>query len=311
MAETIVVTGGAGFIGSHVVDRLLAEGYQVEVIDDLSTGRKENLPASVTVHELDIRSDELAGLLQQLKPSSVVHLAAQVDVRRSLKDPKLDADINVMGGINVVLAALSADCPHIVFASSAAVYGKPERLPLDEGALKHPVDHYGVSKLSFERYLRVFEHVNGLKPAMLRFANVYGPRQTVKGEAGVVAIFLKKLLNGQAPTINGDGNQTRDYVFVGDIADMVVAAVKAKQIGGFNVSTGLETSVNQIAERLVDLTGSDVSPEYGPAVPNENPRCSLSPAKANNMLDWQSQVALDDGLAATYEFAKNDPAFRE
>jgi UDP-glucose 4-epimerase len=310
MAETVVVTGGAGFIGSHVVDKLLAVGYRVVVIDDLSTGRKANLPDEVELHEVDIRSSEIAPLMKELAPDSVIHLAAQIDVRRSLKEPKLDADINIMGGLNVVTAAMAAGCSHVVFASSAATYGVPQAIPISEDHSQQPADHYGVSKLAFEHYLRVFREVNGLQTATLRFANVYGPRQTVKGEAGVVAIFLKKLLNGQAPTIHGDGEQTRDYVYVGDVAAMTVRAVQKKLLGTFNVSTGVETTVNDIAARLQRLVASEVAPEHGPPVPNENRRCSLSPVRTQSETGWQPQVGLEEGLRATYEYAKDDPAFQ-
>ena len=310
MSDTIVVTGGAGFIGSHVVDRLLSAGYQVEVIDDLSTGRESNLSPEVKIHKMDIRSPKLADLMMKLKPASVVHLAAQIDVRLSLREPVVDADVNILGGINVVQSAIQAGTEHIVFASSAATYGSPEIIPTPEDAGGRPASPYGVSKLAFEHYLHYFHHMNGIKTAILRFANVYGPRQTVKGEAGVVAIFIKKLMAGGVPIINGDGEQTRDYVYVIDVAEMVTKAVEDKLHGTFNVSTGQETSVNDLTDTLLEVADmKDAEIEHGPAVPNEDKRSCLAPDRAKEVAGWQSQVSVKDGLGLTFQSAKDDPDF--
>jgi len=301
--KTIIVTGGAGFIGSHVVDRLVGRGREVHVIDDLSTGNRRQIDRSAKLHVLDIRSEKIRPLFRRIKPDTVVHLAAQIDVRRSIREPAEDADINIRGGLNVLEACGAAGTRYLVFASSAAVYGPPAVLPLPEDTVLKPSSPYGLAKLAFEHYLRIFSEIYGLKYAALRFANVYGPRQTVKGEAGVVAIFLKRLLSGEPVGVNGDGGQTRDYVFVGDVADMVALAALKGLPGTFNISTGVETSVNDVLRQLRRLTGSGSPVERRPPVPNEDRRCSLDPSKAFEASGWRAKVKLADGLRLTCEAA--------
>jgi len=299
--KTIAVTGGAGFIGSHVVDLLVGRGHVVHVIDDLSTGDKANVDKRAKLHVLDIRSKKLAPLLKRIGPSSVVHLAAQIDVRRSIKEPAADADINICGSLNLLAGALAAGNKHFVFASSAAVYGPPVTLPMPEDSPLSPSSPYGIAKLAIEHYLRIFSQIYGTESAILRFANVYGPRQAVKGEAGAVAIFLKNFLAGRPSTINGDGEQTRDFIYVGDVARMVVAAVDKKLAGVFNVSTGVETSVNRIHQLLGRMAASATPSEHGPSVPNEDRRCSLDPGKAAKAVGWRAETPIEDGLRLTHE----------
>ena len=300
---TVIVTGGAGFIGSHVVDRLLPDGHDVHVVDDLSTGAKNNVDPRARLHVVDIRSADIGPLFARLKPAVVIHLAAQIDVRRSINEPALDADVNIVGGLNVLAAAAAAGARHFVFASSAATYGPPPRLPLTEDLPLLPSSPYGIAKFAFEHYLRIYRPIRGLTSSVLRFANVYGPRQTAKGEAGAVAIFLSRLLAGQDVRINGDGGQTRDFVYVGDVARAVVLAAAGRFDGTCNVSTGVETSVNDLYARLRALTGSTAEAAHGPAVPNEDRRCSLDPLRAFQELGWRPEIGLDEGLRRTYEAA--------
>jgi UDP-glucose 4-epimerase len=297
----ILVTGGAGFIGSHVVDLLIGRGHAVHVIDDLSTGDKANVDKRAQLHVLDIRSKEIAPLLQKISPDSVVHLAAQIDVRRSIKEPAVDADINICGSLNLLTGALAAGTKHFVFASSAAVYGPPATLPLPEDSSLTPSSPYGIAKLAVEHYLRIFGQIFSIESAILRFANVYGPRQAAKGEAGAVAIFLKNILAGRPSVINGDGEQTRDFIYVGDVARMVAAAVDNKLAGVFNVSTGVETSVNRIHQLLSQAAASSISTEHGPAVPNEDRRCSLDPGRAAKAVGWRAEMSIEEGLRLTQE----------
>ncbi|MBN1585185.1 NAD-dependent epimerase/dehydratase family protein [Candidatus Uhrbacteria bacterium] len=309
MSKTIIVTGGAGFIGSHVTDRLLSAGHAVHVIDDLSTGRESNLSDGAVLHRLDIRSGEAAGLIGEIRPDCLVHLAAQIDVRRSLREPGHDASVNTIGGLNVVEAAVRSGVRQVVFASSAATYGSPTVFPTPEEFAGRPVSPYGISKLSFEHYLNLFRELHGIRVAILRFANVYGPRQTVRGEAGVVANFIRKMMRGESPTVNGDGGQTRDYVFVTDVAEMVGRAVERELDGTFNVSTGRETSVNDLVESLAEINGREAGVVHGPEVAKEDRRSCLDPARAREVAGWEAVVPVGEGLRLTFEAAKDDPDF--
>ncbi|MFA6604007.1 MAG: NAD-dependent epimerase/dehydratase family protein [Patescibacteria group bacterium] len=297
--ETFIVTGGAGFIGSHVVDLLVEHGHRVHVIDDLSTGKRANLNPAANLHKIDIRSSKLPALFRRLKPAVVIHLAAQISVRRSSEDPAADADINIIGGLNVLKATHAANARHFVFASSGAAYGSAKTLPTPEDAPLAPSSPYGIAKAAFERYLLADHELSGMSDSILRFANVYGPRQNSKGEAGVVAIFLKYLCDGVSPTINGNGGQSRDFVYVGDIARMVVLAAERRLHGIFNVSTGVETSINDIFRILRQISGSEVEAKHAAAKPNEDRRSVLDPRRAAKV-GWRPQVSIEEGLSLAY-----------
>jgi UDP-glucose 4-epimerase len=305
-----LVTGGAGFIGSNLVDALLARGDEVTVVDDLSTGKPENLAqaieAGARLVELDIRdADAIAALARDLKPEAIFHLAAQIDVRKSIADPAFDASINVGGTANVLEAARVAATRRLVFTSTGgAIYGEGDgqELPLAEDAPLAPEAPYGQSKFAGEGYLALYERLYGLSTVSLRLGNVYGPRQDPLGEAGVVAIFCGRLRNGERPTVYGDGRQTRDYIYVGDVVAAALAAAGSEVTGPINVGTGKETDVLELARQLGDLGGAEsFEPEFAPARTGEVQRISIDPARAERELGWQADVALENGLRLTLE----------
>jgi UDP-glucose 4-epimerase len=308
-----LVTGGSGFIGSAVVDRLAGAGHQVTVLDDLSTGRRENLADAlasgrVELAEADLAGPELAGVVAEARPEVVYHLAAQIDVRRSVSDPLHDARVNVLGTIALAKAALEAGCRRLVFASSGGtVYGEPDPpdLPIDERYPPRVTNPYGVSKRSAEDYLASFAELHGLEPVSLRLGNVYGPRQDPHGEAGVVAIFCDRLLADEPVTIFGDGRQTRDYVFVEDVVDAFVAGGGHPDAPGarVNIGTGVETSVLELYDALRAVAGFGGEPEFAPARPGELGRIALDCAEAARVLDWTPKADLADGLARTWAWA--------
>ena len=303
-----LVTGGAGFIGSNLVDALLADGAEVTVVDDLSTGRRQNLDgalaAGAQLAELDIREGAaLSELFAERRPETVFHLAAQIDVRRSVADPAFDASINVGGTANVLEAARVAEAGRVVFVSTGgAIYGEGEgqRLPLPEGAPIAPLSPYGQSKFAAEGYLALYERLYGLSGVSLRLGNVYGPRQDPLGEAGVIAIFCGRLRAGERPTVYGDGKQTRDYIYVGDVVAALLAAAGSEATGPINVGTGIETDVLELAARLGELGGAaDFEPELAPARTGEVQRVSIDPARAERELGWRAQTGLEEGLRLT------------
>ena len=305
-----LVTGGAGFIGSNLVDALLARGDEVTVADDLSTGRRENLAqameADATLVELDIRdADAIAALARDLKPEAIFHLAAQIDVRKSIADPAFDASINVGGTANVLEAARVVATRRLVFTSTGgAIYGEGDgqELPLAEDAPLAPEAPYGQSKFAAEGYLALYERLYGLSTVSLRLGNVYGPRQDPLGEAGVVAIFCGRLRNGERPTVYGDGRQTRDYIYVGDVVAAALAAAGSEVTGPINVGTGKETDVLELATQLGELGGvGSFEPEFAPARTGEVQRISIDPTRAERELDWRAEVGLEDGLRLTLE----------
>jgi UDP-glucose 4-epimerase len=303
-----LVTGGAGFIGSNLVDALLARGDEVVVVDDLSTGRRTNLDgalaAGAKLAELDIREGAaLAELAAAERPEVVFHLAAQIDVRRSLADPAFDAAVNVGGTANLLEAARGAGMPRVVFVSTGgAIYGEGEgkELPLDESAPIEPFSAYGQSKYAAEGYLALYERLYGLSGVSLRLGNVYGPRQDPLGEAGVIAIFCGKLRARERPTIYGNGQQTRDYIYVGDVVAAALAAAGSRASGPINIGTGLETDVLELVARLAELDGgSEFRPELAPPRAGEVQRISLDAGRAERELGWRAQTSLEDGLRLT------------
>jgi UDP-glucose 4-epimerase len=309
---TVVITGGAGFIGSHLVERFLRERWTVHVIDNLVTGKRENLAAVATFHELDIRDPKAAELISSLKPDVLAHLAAQMDVRRSVEDPVYDASVNVLGTLNLVESVRNhSPKTRVVFASTGgALYGDNTTPPNFEDFKKDPESPYAISKLTVEYYLAYYGRVHGLDTVAMRFGNVYGPRQDPHGEAGVVAIFCGRILQGRALTIFGDGLQTRDYVYVGDVAEALwCAATKSlPPVGlldarGFNVGTGIGTSVIDLAKILIEEAGTSVSIDFAPKRPGETQDSFVDVSKAERLLGWRPRVTLRQGLANSFAWA--------
>jgi UDP-glucose 4-epimerase len=305
-----LVTGGAGFIGSHLVDALLAAGHDVCVVDDLSRGRRSSVAAAASLHVVDVRSAALHDVLGAEKPEIVFHQAAQIDVRRSIAEPLLDTEINVVGTVNLLQACVSAGVRRVVFASSGgAIYGDTAVIPTPESHPARPASLYGAAKLCGEAYGGVYASLYGLEFCALRYANVYGPRQDPHGEAGVVAIFARKLLGGEAPVINGDGAQTRDYVYVGDVvrANLAAGFADASALGAYNVGTGRETDVNQLFALLRSACGVDLSARHGDGKPGEQRRSCLDASLAASGLGWAPSMPLEDGLRETVEFFRSAP----
>lgn len=317
MTRRALVTGGAGFIGSHVADCFLANGWSVEIIDDLSSGRRENVPPAARVHVCDIRSREAADVVAAGGFDVVAHLAAQIDVRRSVADPAFDASVNVLGALNLIEATRRAESgsrPRIVFASTGgALYGDHATPPNAETVAKEPDSPYGIAKLATELYLSYYARIHGLDIAALRFANVYGPRQDPHGEAGVVAIFCQRILSQRPLTVFGDGLQTRDYVHVSDVAAALYAAAtrslpapKRLDDRAFNVGTGVATSVLQLADGLRTAANSSTPIEFAPARPGEQRQSYLTVDKAKQALGWTAKIGLAQGLGDTFRwFASN------
>jgi len=298
----IVVTGGAGFIASHIVDAYIAGGHEVHIVDDFSTGREENVNAKTVVHRLDIAAPAAVKLIADIKPDVLNHHAAQMDVRHSVADPAFDARVNIIGFLNLLQGCKEAEVKKVIFASSGgAVYGDKEPIPAAEDHPTEPLSPYGVSKRTGELYLGYYHMVFGLPYVALRYANVYGPRQSSKGEAGVVAIFIDRLLSEQSPIINGDGRQTRDYVFVGDVVDANLAALQSPFIGAVNIGTGRETDVVTIYRSLRVGLGSKIEATHGPAKAGEQRRSCLAIGFAAKVLGWQPATPLDQGLQKTID----------
>jgi len=297
-----LVTGGAGFIGSHITDALVDAGHTVTVIDDLSRGRREQVHAAVTFVELDITSPDLAGAMAAAHPEVVFHAAAQIDVRESVRDPLHDADVNVVGTVNVLRTALDAGARRVVFASSGgAIYGDTEVIPTPESHACLPESPYGTAKLCADAYGGTFSRQAGLEFVALRYANVYGPGQDPHGEAGVVAIFATRLVHGDAVVINGDGTQTRDYVHVHDVVSANLAAIDGP-VGVYNIGTGVETDVNTLYRMLAAASGVTVTAEHGPAKPGEQRRSCLDTAAARERLGWRPTIGFEDGVRSTVDF---------
>ena len=300
----ILVTGGAGFIGSHLVDALIEKGHQVAVVDDLSTGRKENLNSKAGFYQLGIRDEKLAEVFSEEKPQAVFHLAAQIDVRKSVADPVWDAEINILGSLKVLENCQRAGVKKVIFASTAATYGDTTSLPTPEDCSPQPASPYGIAKLTIEYYLRYFWQVFKVPYVVLRYANVYGPRQNSQGEAGVVAIFCDKLLKGQQPVINGDGRQTRDYIYVADVVAANLLALNSDKVGIFNISTGVETDVNEIAGLIKINIETAIEFTHGPAKEGEQQKSCLDSTKVREELGWRPEIKLAEGIKKTVEWFK-------
>ncbi len=311
MSGRALVTGGAGFIGSHVADALLAAGYDVAILDDLSSGVRANVPSRAVLHEADIASADAAQLVREGAFDVICHLAAQIDVRRSVADPAFDARVNIVGTLNLLEAVrASGRSTRFIFSSTGgAIYGDLVPVPSAEEMSKNPESPYGIAKLSVEYYLAYYARTHGLDTVTLRYSNVYGPRQNPHGEAGVVAIFCSRILRREALTVFGDGLQTRDYVFVGDVARANVAAVSARlapvrelDARAFNIGTSVQTSVRGLVGALQRAAGSDVPVQHLPARAGEQVRSAVQIEKAGRVLGWSPATTLEDGLRKTFEF---------
>ena len=298
--DIVCITGGAGFIGSHLADAFLREGYRVLILDDLSAGRRENVPEAAELHVLDIRSPEAAGLVAESGARILVHQAAQMDVRRSVADPVFDSEVNIGGTLNLLEAGRRARLEQVIFASTGgAIYGEQDEFPAGEEHPRRPLSPYGVSKLAVERYLYFYQQAYGVHATCLRYANVYGERQNPHGEAGVVAIFLDRLLAGQPCTINGDGLQTRDYVHVSDVVRANLAAVGREGFLVYNIGTGIETSVVQLFEGLTAALGLETRATHGLAKAGEQRRSVVDPGLGRRELGLPETMPLGEGLKRT------------
>ncbi len=303
----ILVTGGAGFIGSHVVDAYIRAGHEVWALDNLSRGNRDRLPSQARFVCLDLRSPHLHAVLSEGHFDCISHHAAQIDVRASVADPVQDALVNIVGTLNLLESARATGVPQVIFASTGgAIYGVQRQFPATEEHATVPLSPYGVAKLAIEHYLEYYRRVHGLRYVVLRYANVYGPRQDPEGEAGVVAIFCRQILRGERLIIYGDGEQTRDYVYVGDVARANVLAFRYLTRGSeptagrvFNIGTGSETSVNALAALLLEAAGADCPVNFEAAHPGEQLRSVIDPILARQQLGWEPVVALTDGLQAT------------
>jgi UDP-glucose 4-epimerase len=299
----VLVTGGAGFIGSHLVDRLILEGHEVVVVDNLATGKRRNINRAARFYKMDIQSWRLERVFRNERPNVVMHLAAQMDVRKSVEDPMFDAQVNVLGTLNVLQQAVKHGVRKVIFSSSGgAIYGEQETYPAPETHVMKPLSPYGLSKLCGEQYLSYFQRVSGLQAVSLRYANVYGPRQDPEGEAGVVAIFIQKMLNGEQAVINGNGRQTRDFVFVDDVVEANLAMMGQETQGTYNVGTGVETSINDLFRILVQHTGSTCKEMHGPAKKGEQARSVIDSTKLRHEISWEPKADLSDGLKKTVEY---------
>ena len=301
----ILVTGGAGFIGSHLVRHLLAKGENVTALDNLSTGLAENLPSEAKLVEMDILDEELPKVVAAGTFDAIVHLAAQTMVDTSIKNPLLDTRENLLGTVQVLEAARAANVKRVIFASTAAVYGdvKEDDLPVREAQPTEPMSFYGLSKLSVEKYLEMYRKIYGMEYVVLRFANVYGERQGDGGEGGVISIFAKAVAEGRDITIYGDGEQTRDFVYAGDIAEGILAALRTEEVNAaYNLSTQTETSLRELVSLLAESCGREIVPKYGAEREGDIYKSMLSNSRARRGLDWQPATTLAEGLRRTYEY---------
>jgi UDP-glucose 4-epimerase len=304
VAKKILISGGAGFIGSTVADAFLGAGWEVVVVDDLSSGRRENVPAAARFYPCDVRGSAAAEAVERERPDVLCHHAAQIDVRRSMVEPRFDADVNLGGLLNLMQAAVRAgSVRQVIFASSGgATYGDTPVIPTPESHPQRPLSHYGAAKAASELYLGVYQASYGIPYAALRYANVYGPRQDPHGEAGVVAIFCGRLLEGKPCTVYGDGLQTRDYVFVGDVARANLLAAQRSFAGALNIGTGVETDVVRLYAGLARAAGSSAPAVHAEARLGEQRRSCIDPSAAAGALGWRPEVDIEQGLARTFEY---------
>lgn len=299
----VLVTGGAGFIGSHLVDRLVQEGHEVIIVDNLATGKRRNINRAARFYKLDVQSWRLERVFRNERPNVVMHLAAQMDVRKSVEDPMFDAQVNILGTLNVLQQAVKHGVRKVVFSSSGgAIYGEQETYPAQESHVTKPMSPYGLSKLCGEQYLSYYQRTSGIQVVSLRYANVYGPRQDPEGEAGVVAIFIQKMLNNEQAVINGNGRQTRDFVFVEDVVEANLAVMGQDTQGTYNVGTGVETSINDLFRILIQHTGSTCKEVHGPAKKGEQARSVIDSTRLRHELSWDPKADLSDGLKKTVEY---------
>ena len=304
----ILITGGAGFIGSHLQDRLIKEGHRVVIVDNLSTGKKENLNPRAKFYKADICGSKISQIFKKEKPQIVFHYAAQIDVRKSVEDPIEDAKINILGSLNIIqsfchLSSVISHKSKIIFASTGgAIYGDADIVPTPESYPEYPLSPYGIEKLIVDKYLNYYYKTFNLPYISLRLGNIYGPRQNSKGEAGVIAIFSDKMLAGGQPIINGSGNQTRDFVYVDDVVEASTLAFKKNKVGVFNIGTAKETDVNTIFKKLKELTGSNCKIVHGSAMPGEQKRSCLDFKKAKRELKWSPKYDLENGLKKTIDW---------
>ena len=298
--KKILITGGAGFIASHLVDKLIEQGNEVVVIDNLSTGKKENLNSKAVFYNLDIQGSKVSEIFKKEKPEIVFHYAAQIDVRKSVENPIDSAKTNILGSLNILENCIKYKVKKFVFASTGgAIYGEADIVPTPESYLAQPISPYGIEKLTVENYLNFYNKEYGLGYLVLRFANVYGPRQNSKGEAGVVAIFCDKMLAGEQLVINGDGKQTRDFIFVGDVVNANILGVEKNKSGIFNIGTGIETDINEIFRTIKKELRLEVEEIHGSQKSGEQKRSCLNIGKANAELGWQPEYDLNKGLEET------------
>jgi UDP-glucose 4-epimerase len=303
----ILVTGGAGFIGSHIVDGLIESGHEVVVVDDLSFGMKENINPKASFYKLDIRAPDLGELISEERPEVINHHAAQVNLRRSMEEPLFDAGINALGSLNLIEQAVKAEVSKIIYSSTGgALYGEPEVLPAGEDYPIAPLSLYGVHKYIGEHYLRLYAASHNIRYTILRYANVYGPRQNPKGEAGVVAIFSLKMLRGERPVIFGDGSKTRDYVYVSDVVRANILALEGGDNEVFNIGWATEVTDQEIFDRVRDEVGSEIEPVYGKKRPGEIDHISLDYNKIKKALGWQPEVPLDEGIARAVSYYREN-----
>jgi UDP-glucose 4-epimerase len=302
----ILITGGAGFIGSNVADRYLERGHEVVIVDNLVTGKLENVPSAAKFYEVDIMDNKINDIFLKEKPQIVNHLAAQMDVRKSVDDPIYDAKVNVLGSLNLLQNCIQHGVNKFIFSSTGgAIYGEQDYFPADENHPLRPLSPYGITKLTTEKYLYFYNQTYHLNYTILRYANVYGPRQNPHGEAGVVAIFCERILKGHQPVINGDGLQTRDYVFVSDVVDANELAIEKGKNKIYNIGTAIETDVNGLFQIIVDKIGKNVPEKHGPAKAGEQMRSVLSSKLIKDELGWKQKYNLNQGIAKTVEYFKS------